>query len=69
MRTGRDFPAIEDACARAMTIESHHEWVMSAAKTLSLGGDVLWQTGNHLRTTEGHNTKAFSEREGRRNGG
>jgi len=44
MRTGRDFSAIEDACARAMTIGDHHEWVSSAAKTLSLGGDVLWQT-------------------------
>ena len=43
MRTGRDFAAIEDACARAMTIGDHHEWVMSAAKMLSLGGDVLWQ--------------------------
>lgn len=43
MRTGRDFSAIEDACARAITIGDHHEWVMSAAKTLSLGGDVLWQ--------------------------
>jgi hypothetical protein len=27
-----------------MTISDHHEWVMSAAKTLLLGGDVLWQT-------------------------
>jgi predicted ATPase len=43
MRTGRDYPAIEDACARAMTIGDHHEWVMSAAKNLSIGGDVLWQ--------------------------
>jgi hypothetical protein len=42
-RTGRDYSAIEDACARAMTIGDAHEWVMSAAKTLSLGGDVLWQ--------------------------
>jgi hypothetical protein len=40
---GRDFSAIEDACARAMTIGDHHEWVSSAAKTLSLGSDVLWQ--------------------------
>ena len=44
MRLGRDYSAIEDACARAMTIGDHHEWVMSAAKTLSIGGDVLWQT-------------------------
>lgn len=43
LRTGREFPAIEDACARAMTIGDHHEWVMSAAKNLSIGGDVLWQ--------------------------
>lgn len=44
MRTGRDISVIIDACSRAMTISDHHEWVMSAAKTLSLGGDVLWQT-------------------------
>ena len=44
MRTGREMPEIIDACSRAMTISDHHEWVMSAAKTLSLGGDVLWQT-------------------------
>lgn len=43
MRTGRDFPAIEDACAKAMTMNDHHEWVMFTAKTLALGGDVLWQ--------------------------
>jgi hypothetical protein len=43
MRTGRDFPAIEDACARAMTIGNHHEWAIAVAKDLALGGDVLWQ--------------------------
>jgi predicted ATPase len=43
MRTGRDFSMIEDACARAMSISDEHEWVMSAARTMSIGGDVLWQ--------------------------
>jgi predicted ATPase len=43
LRTGRDYPQIEDACNRAMTIPDHHEWVMSAAKGLLLGGDTMWQ--------------------------
>jgi len=44
MRTGRDMSSIIDAGSRAMTISDHHEWVTSAAKTLSVGSDVLWQT-------------------------
>jgi predicted ATPase len=43
LRTGRSYPEIEDACTRAMTIPDHHEWVMSAAKSLLLGGDTMWQ--------------------------
>jgi len=43
MRTGREYSEIEDACARAMTSGDHHEWVMTAAKELLLGGDTLWQ--------------------------
>jgi predicted ATPase len=43
LRMGRDYPQIEDACNRTMTSPDHHEWVMSAAKSLLLGGDTLWQ--------------------------
>ena len=43
LRTGREFSEIEDACARAMTIGEHHEWVTATAKTLLIGGDMLWQ--------------------------
>ena len=44
IRTGRDYPQIEDACNRTMTVQDHHEWVISAAKALLLGGNTLWQT-------------------------
>lgn len=43
LRTGRDYPVIEDACIRAMTNSDHHEWVNAAAKDLLLGGETLWQ--------------------------
>jgi predicted ATPase len=42
-RTGRPFSKIADACAQAMTISDHHEWVDRAATALVLGGDILWQ--------------------------
>ena len=44
MRTGREPGELEDACARAMTMSDHHEWIGAAAKTLNLGADMLWQT-------------------------
>src|SRR5665213_2875961 len=33
MRTGREPGELEDACARAMTMSDHHEWIGAAAKT------------------------------------
>ena len=42
-RIGRSYPDTVDACARAMTLGDHHEWVRSAATALVLGGDTLWQ--------------------------
>lgn len=42
-RIGRDVALLSDACEQAMTLANHHEWVMSAAKQLMCGSDVLWQ--------------------------
>ena len=42
-RTGRPFSDVADACDQAMSLSNHHEWVRSAASTLVLGGDILWQ--------------------------
>jgi predicted ATPase len=42
-RIGRDTSLVTDACANAMTLEDHHDWVRLAANKLMCGGDVLWQ--------------------------
>jgi hypothetical protein len=42
-RTGRKHADLVDACARAMSLENHHDWISQAATALVLGGDVLWQ--------------------------
>lgn len=42
-RTGRPYNDIADACTRALTSNSHHEWVSLASAKLLLGGDILWQ--------------------------
>ncbi len=43
IRIGRGASEIEDACANAMTLSDHHEWVRHAANRLLCGGDILWQ--------------------------
>ena len=42
-RVGRNFSDVADACASAMTLGNHHDWVRSAATKLTLGGNILWQ--------------------------
>jgi predicted ATPase len=42
-RVGREYPALVDACERAMTGSEHHAWVHEAASRLVLGADTLWQ--------------------------
>jgi predicted ATPase len=42
-RTGRNFADFADACAKAMLLKEHHDWVQHAATTLVLGGEILWQ--------------------------
>jgi predicted ATPase len=42
-RIGRDMASVSDACAQAMLLADHHEWVRHAANQLMVGGDVLWQ--------------------------
>ena len=42
-RIGRPYPDVGDACASAMTLGDHHEWIRAAAMKLVLGGDILWQ--------------------------
>jgi predicted ATPase len=42
-RVGRDFSKVADACARAMTINDHHEWLDDAGTQLKLRTDILWQ--------------------------
>lgn len=41
-RIGRDISAVSDACASAMTLNDHHDWVRVAANQLMCGGDALW---------------------------
>jgi predicted ATPase len=41
-KVNRDISSVTDACERAMTLENHHEWIMSAANSLMCGGDILW---------------------------
>lgn len=42
-RTGRPHSDVADACAQAMTLSDHHDWVRHAATQLVVGGEVLWQ--------------------------
>lgn len=42
-RLGRDVSLVSDACANAMTLEDHHEWVRVAANKLMCGGEALWR--------------------------
>lgn len=43
LRTGRGYSDVVDACRKAMALTSHHDWVGSAADSLVLGGEALWQ--------------------------
>ena len=43
VRVGRSYSDVADACTRAMSLSDHHEWVKSAADTLTLPGETLWQ--------------------------
>jgi predicted ATPase len=42
-RTGRPHAQVADACAKAMLLGDHHEWVRQAASELVLSGEILWQ--------------------------
>lgn len=42
-RVGRDYSKVADACLQAMSLSDHHDWISSAANSLSLGGNTLWQ--------------------------
>lgn len=42
-RVGRGASEVSDACARAMTVADHHDWIERAADELTLGGEILWQ--------------------------
>lgn len=42
-RVGRSFAAVGDACTRATSLSDHHDWVKSAANSLTLPSETLWQ--------------------------
>ena len=42
-RTGRAYADVADACAQAMALTDHHDWITSAATRLILPGETLWQ--------------------------
>lgn len=42
-RLGRLHSDVVDACTKAMASSNHHEWVTTAANTLVVGGNNLWQ--------------------------
>lgn len=42
-RIGRPYAEVGDACAQAMALTDHHDWVNSAANKLTLSGETLWQ--------------------------
>ena len=42
-RVGRGYSDVADACASAMNLANHHEWVRAAANKLVLSGETLWQ--------------------------
>lgn len=42
-RIKREFSEVADACAQAMLLPDHHEWVRYAANKLVIGGDTLRQ--------------------------
>lgn len=43
VRLGRSPSQVIDACAAAMTLADHHDWVRYAGDRLVVGGKVLWQ--------------------------
>ncbi|HTS78825.1 MAG TPA: ATP-binding protein [Bryobacteraceae bacterium] len=43
-RLGRSPSNVADACAGAMVVSDHHEWVKLAADRLAVTGKVLWQS-------------------------
>lgn len=42
-RTGRLYADVADACTRVTSLTNHHDWVNTAATTLQLSGETLWQ--------------------------
>jgi len=42
-RIARDTSAVDDACASAMLLPDHHDWVRAAANKLRCGGEPLWR--------------------------
>jgi hypothetical protein len=42
-RIGRSESEVIDACNSAMAGSDHHQWAKSAAKTLAVGSEILWQ--------------------------
>lgn len=41
-RLGRDISDVSDACAKAMLLADHHDWLRAAANNLRCGSDILW---------------------------
>lgn len=42
-RVGRGYSDLADACASAMNLAEHHDWIRTAADKLVLSGETLWQ--------------------------
>ena len=42
-RINRNFTDVDDACAQAMYLPDHHDWIKFAANKLIVGTDTLWQ--------------------------
>lgn len=62
-RIGRNVADTIDACANAMMLPDHHDWVNTAANKLVLGGDVLWQalSAQWAHDCLGDNGRAFAD--------
>lgn len=43
-RVGRDTGIVKDACAKAMTLSNHHDWVRYAANDMRTSPDALWHS-------------------------
>src|SRR5260370_30485991 len=43
-RIKRPFTDVDDACAQAMLLPDHHDWIKYAANKLVVGTDTLWQS-------------------------